>query len=118
MKKLVVLILIGAAGLVGYNYYRTGKITLQPSFSVSEEEQAFRRLEGEFRSAKKELLQGSRGASLVGLDTPVDVEGIIREVERVERELLGLKRRLTSQSTKAKVDRLLGEIAAFKQTHG
>jgi hypothetical protein len=48
----------------------------------------------------------------------VDVEGIIREVERVERELLGLKRRLTSESTKGKVDRLLGEIAAFKQTHG
>jgi predicted negative regulator of RcsB-dependent stress response len=117
MKKLVVLILIGVAGLVGYNYYTTGKLSLIPSSSISGEEQELKRLEKAFRKAQNEIIQGSRAASITGLDTPVDVIGAMQEIERVEKALIALKRRITPESAKTKAERLLTEIRAFKRAH-
>ncbi len=117
MKKLVVLILIGVAGLVGYNYYTTGKLSLIPSSSISGEEQELKQLEKVFRKARNEIIQGSRAASITGLDAPADVTAAMREIERVERELISLKRRIAPESAKAKAERLLSEIKAFKRAH-
>jgi hypothetical protein len=117
MKKLVVLILIGAAGLVAYNYYTTGEISLIPSSSLSEEERELKQLEKVFHKAQNEIIQGSRAASITGLDIPSDVTGAMREIEQVEQALIGLKRRVSSERTKTKVERLLSEIRAFKKAH-
>ena len=118
MKKLVVLILIGVAGLVGYNYYTTGKLSFIPSSFVSGEEEELKRLEKAFRKAQNEIIQASRTASITGLDTPADVMGAMQEIERVEKALTALKRRMTQQAAKTKAERLLTEIRAFKRAHG
>jgi hypothetical protein len=118
MKKLVVLIILGAAGFLAYNYFTTGEISLLPSTSISPEEQELKKLEKEFHKAQNQLLQGSKGASLTGLDTPADVIGAMREINRVEKELVALKRRMTSGSAKVKAEKLLTEIRAFKRAHG
>jgi predicted negative regulator of RcsB-dependent stress response len=118
MKKLVVLIILGAVGFVAYNYFTTGKISLIPSTSVSPEEQELKKLEKEFHKAQNQLLQGSKGASLAGLDTPADVIGAMREINRVEKEVIALKRRMTSGKAKVKAEKLLTEIRAFKRAHG
>jgi predicted negative regulator of RcsB-dependent stress response len=117
MKKLVVLILIGAAGLVAYNYYTTGEISLIPSSSLSEEERELKQLEKVFHKAQNEIIQASRAASISGLDIPSDVTGALREIERVEQALIGLKRRISSEQAKTKVERLLSEIRVFKKAH-
>jgi predicted negative regulator of RcsB-dependent stress response len=117
MKKLVVLILIGAAGLVAYNYYTTGEISLIPSSSLSEEERELKQLEKVFHKAQNEIIQASRAASITGLDTPSDVTGAMREIERVEQALIGLKKRISSERAKTTVERLLSEIRAFKKAH-
>jgi len=117
MKKLVVLILIAVGGLVAYNYFTTGKIGLIPSSSVSPEELELKRLEKDFKTAQSEFLQGSRGASIAGLDTPADVIGAMRKIDGVEKALISLKRRITSETAKKKADQLLNEITAFKSAH-
>ena len=117
MKKLVVLILIVAAGLIAYNYYTTGEISLIPSSSLSEEERELKQLEKVFHKAQNEIIQASRAASITGLDTPSDVTGAMREIERVEQALIALKRRISSEQTKTKVERLLSQIRAFKKAH-
>lgn len=118
MKKLVFLIILGAAGLVAYNYFTTGEITLIPATSQSAEEQELKKLEKSFQEAKNQYLQGSRGASLVGIDTPSDVIGAIREIRRVETEVVALKRRMASGKTKVKAEKLLIEIRAFLKLYG
>jgi type II secretory pathway pseudopilin PulG len=110
MKKLVVLIILGAAGLVAYNYFTTG--------SVSPEEQELKKLEKAFHQAQNQYRQGSRGASLAGIDTPADVIGAMREIRRVESEVMALKRRMTSGSAKLKAEKLLIEIQGFKRAYG
>ena len=120
MKKLVVLIILilGAAGFVAYNYFTTGEISLLPSTSVSPEEQELKKLEKAFHQAQNQYRQGSRGASLAGIDTPADVIGAMREIRRVESEVMALKRRMTSGSAKLKAEKLLIEIQGFKRAYG
>ena len=115
MKKLVVLILIGVAGLVTYNYYTTGKLSLIPSSSLSGEEQQLKVLKKAFHKAQNMIIQASRAAGLTGLDVPADVIGAMREIDRVEKSLISLKRRVTSESAKIKAEQLLSEIRAFKK---
>ena len=55
MKKLIVLIVIGVAGLVGYNYYTTGEISLMPPSSLSKEERELKRLEKDFHKAQNKF---------------------------------------------------------------
>jgi len=90
------------AGFVAYNYFTTGEISLIPSTSLSPEEEELNKLEKEFHKAQNEFLQGSKGASLAGLDTPADVIGAMREMNRVEREVVALKQRMTSGKAKVK----------------
>ena len=118
MKKLVVLIILGAAGFVAYNYFTTGDISLIPATSQSPEEQELKKLEKAFQQAQNQYLQGSRGASLVGIDTPADVVGAMREIKRVEREAIALKKRMTSGKAKVKAERLLTEIRGFLRLYG
>jgi hypothetical protein len=118
MKKLIVLIILGAAGFVAYNYFTSGEISLIPSTSQSPEEQELKKLEKAFQEAKNQYMQGSRGASLVGIDTPADVVGAIREITRVEREVIALKTRMKSGKAKVKAEKLLIEIRGFLRVHG
>lgn len=118
MKKLVVLIILGVAGLVAYNYYTSGKISLIPATSQSSEEQELKKLEEAFHQAQNQYLQGSRGASIVGIDTPADVVGAIQEIKRVEKEVIALKKRMTSGKAKVKAEKLLTEIRGFLRLYG
>jgi hypothetical protein len=41
----------------------------------------------------------------------------MREIDGVEKSLISLKRRVTSESAKIKAEQLLSEIRAFKKAH-
>ena len=117
MKKLVVFIVIGVAGLVGYNYYTTGKISLMPPSSLSKEERELKRLEKEFHKAQNKFFQGGRSAAVAGLDAPSDLVEAMSEIEQVEETLFDLYNSITSESEKMKVEGLLNEIREFKRAH-
>jgi hypothetical protein len=55
---------------------------------------------------------------MMGIDTPADVVGAIREIKRVEREVIALKARMTSGKTKVKAEKLLTEIRGFLRLYG
>ena len=83
MKKVVVLIIIGVAGLVGYNYYTTGEISLKLPSSLSKEVRELKRLEKVFHKAQNKFFQGSRSASVAGLDSPADLVEAMGEIENL-----------------------------------
>lgn len=117
MKRLVVVIMIAVAGLVAYNYFTTGELKLIPSPALTEEEVQVRHLEDRFLEAQRKFLEGSRGASIGGIDTPADVTGAMREVEQIEARVRALKARLRSAPAKARADQLLGRIETFRKAH-
>ena len=117
MKKVVVLIIIGVAGLVGYNYYTTGELSLMPPSSLSKEERELKRLEKDFHKAQNKFFQGGRSAAVAGLDAPADLVEAMSEIEQVEETLFDLYNSITSESEKMKVEGLLNEIREFKRAH-
>jgi hypothetical protein len=55
---------------------------------------------------------------MMGIDTPADVVGAIREIKRVEKEVIALKKRMTSGKAKVKAEKLLTEIRGFLRLYG
>ena len=64
MKKLVILILVVAAGYMAYQKFGGG--------SLSDEQKQVRALAGEFAAAKQQLAQAERSAGVSGMDTTGD----------------------------------------------
>ena len=61
MVKFIMIVLLLAGALLGYNYTTTGEVTLIPSFTLSEEEQQVKNLEELFQRATREFSQAERG---------------------------------------------------------
>ena len=117
MKNLIFLIIIALAGLVAYNYFTTGEVKLIPSAALSEEEQQVQALKEEFLEAQSRFMEGSRGASIGGIDTPADVVGAMREVEHIQGKVRALAARLDSGPAKEMADELLDQIETFIKAH-
>jgi hypothetical protein len=117
MKHLVILIIVPLAGLVAYNYFTTGEIKLMPSAALSDDEKKVKSLEEDFLEAQSKFFEGSRAAAVGGIDTPADVAGAMREMERIEGKVRSLIARLSSGTAKEKAERLLSQIETFKKAH-
>ena len=115
MKKLIVLVVVLVAVLLGYNYVTTGTITLVPGGNLSEVEQRLAELEDEFDRVRKQAGQAYRTASLSGIDTTSEVEAARRSLGRIQRSLQGVQQRLDSDSAKRKARRLAAAIREFEQ---
>ena len=118
MKKVLVLIVLVVGALVAYNYTTTGEIALWPSAPLTEEDQELQRLERAFETASTEFNQALRSAGLAGLDTTGDAEAAMGEVERVERSLQKLMRRLDEENARKKAERLNMRLQEFKRKAG
>ncbi len=113
MKKVLLVVAVVLGGLLGYNYFATGEITLMPSFARSAEERELGRLEAEFDRARAEFKQAGRTAAVSGLDTTADAETARRSVKSTEKELKQLRDRLESPAIVARADRLAQSIQTF-----
>jgi len=69
-----------------------------------------------FHKAQNKIIQASRAAGVTGLDVPADVTGAMREIDRVEKSLISLKRRVTSESAKIKADQIVATGAKIVVT--
>jgi hypothetical protein len=109
-------LVVGA--LLVYNYTTTGKLTLLPAGPLTPEEQELQRLERAFESAAQEFNQALRSAGLAGLDTTGDADAAMGEVERIERSLEKLARRLEGEDARRKAERLKLRLQEFKRKAG
>jgi predicted short-subunit dehydrogenase-like oxidoreductase (DUF2520 family) len=115
MTRIVLLIIIAAAGLVAYNYFTTGEMSLIPSSTLSEEEQELKSLADSFREAQKQVRQAERTAAVGGIGNIDAVEDAIRDIEQIESAIVTLKSSLKSSSAMKEAERLEREIEAFKR---
>jgi hypothetical protein len=115
MKKLVVLFIILVAGLVAYNYFTTGEMSLIPSSTLSEEEQELKSLADSFSEAQRQVRQAERTAAASGLGNIGAVEDAINDIDQIASTLTTLKSNLQSASAIEEAEQLEREIEAFKK---
>ena len=115
MMKIVMLIIIAAAGLVAYNYFTTGEMSLIPSSTLSEEEQEVKSLADSFREAQRQVREAERTAAVSGIGNIGAVEDAINEIDQIESDLVTLKSSLKSASAMKEAERLEREIEEFKR---
>ena len=108
------LIIIAAAGLVAYNYFTTGEISLITSSTLSEEEQEVKSLADSFHKARRMVRQAER-AAFGGIGNIDIVEDEMNEIDQIESAIVTLKSSLQSASAMKEAERLEREIEAFKR---
>jgi phage-related tail protein len=118
MKKIIGVIVVLVAGLLAYNFVTTGKFSLVPSLTLSEDERALKALEDRFHAATRQYTQAARTAGMSGLDTTADGEAALRSVERIEKDLRALRKRLSSQPAIQRAEHLATAIKEFSAKLG
>jgi hypothetical protein len=113
MKRLLSVVVLAVGGLVAFNFATTGSVTLIPSAGVSNEDRELRDLRQQFERAKQQFAQAHRAAAIGGVDTTGDVEATQVSVRRIEQDLAGLKKRLTSPSSIRDAEDLSRAVAEF-----
>ena len=108
MKKLLLLLLVVAGGIVGYSYF----LNVPPA---SADERVLTDLEHQFDSANQSMMQANRAAGVSGMDSTADIEAARTKVRRLEGELQELKPRLASAASRQRADRLEEKIRAFRE---
>jgi len=109
------LIIIAAAGLIAYNYFTTGEMSLIPSSTLSEEEQDVKSLADSFHEARRMVRQAARAAAVGGIGNIDIVEDEINEIDQIESALVTLKSRLESAPAMKAAEQLEREIEKFKR---
>lgn len=106
MKKLLLVALVVAGGVIGYNHF------LNPA-PASADERVLSDLERRFDAASQQMAQATRSTGMSGLDTTADIEAARASVGRIEAELGRIEPTLTSQAARQRVDRLREKVKAF-----
>ena len=115
MTRIIMLIIIAAAGLIAYNYFTTGEMSLIPSSTLSEEEQDVKSLADSFHEARRMVRQAERAAAFGGIGNIDIVEDEINEIDQIESALVTLKSHLKSASAMKAAEQLELEIEKFKR---
>ena len=116
LQKIVLIVVVIVLGLLAFNYFTTGELSLMPAGGSSGDGSELNRLKGEFRAAAREFRQAGRGSALGGgLDTTDAAGAALAAVERVEKELEKLAKRTEDLDVKAEAEKLLSEIKKYKQ---
>jgi len=105
MKKLLVLILVLAAGYFAYQKFVGG--------SMSDEQKQVQVLADGFAAAKQQMAQAQRSAGVSGMDTTGDVDSVMGGVETLLAKLQTLKEGLTEDKAITMADKLADEMRAF-----
>lgn len=115
MQKIVLIVVVIVLGLLAYNYFTTGELSLMPAGTSSDEGSELNKLRGEFRAAAREFRQAGRSAGLSGMDTTDAAGAALAAVERVEERVEELADDTEDPEVKAEAKKLLAEIRKYKQ---
>jgi hypothetical protein len=115
MQKIVLIVIVIVLGLLAFNYFTTGELSLMPGGSSSDDGRELNRLRGEFRAAAREFRQAGRTAGVSGLDTTDHAAAALEAVERVEKSVESLAKNTDDPELRAEADKLLAEIRQYKR---
>ena len=115
MQKIVLIVVVIVLGLLAFNYFTTGELSLMPAGGSSDDGSELNKLRGEFRSAAREFRQAGRSAGLSGMDTTHAAGAALAAVERVEEQVESLAKRTEDVDVKAEAEKLLSEIKKYKE---
>ena len=118
MTKIILVIIIVVAGLVAFNYFTTGEISLVPGSFLSEEVQEVQKLADRFSKARRMVTQAQRSAGVGGIGTIDIVSDDMNEINQIERDIVTLMDSLESDTALEKAGRLGCEIEDFKNGRG
>jgi hypothetical protein len=113
-KKVLAGIILILGGVVAFNWFTTGELTLIPSSPLSAEGRDLSRLHERFVAAAHQYNQAGHAAGVSGMDTTADAQAAIHELDQVEKELLDLKTKHLSPAEMSQVDEILGNIHKLK----
>lgn len=109
MKKLLLLVAVVAIGLLAFNYFTTGELRLLPA-SSSPQAQELDRLQTELRAEVRSYKSAGQGAAVSGVDLTAEVAATRREAHRIEKRVLELQKKCTSDKDREKAQQLLEEV--------
>jgi hypothetical protein len=115
MQKIVLIVIVLVLGLLAFNYFTTGELSLMPAGGSSDDGKELNRLRGEFRAAAREFRQAGRAAGVSGLDTTDAAAAALEAVERVEKAVESLAKNADDAEIKSEAEKLLAEIRKYKQ---
>ena len=92
MKKILVLVAVLVVAWLGFNYMKTGQLSLLPSASSPENEK-LRSLEAELRAVNSQIESAGRAAGMTGMDTTADVGALTARKEAIEKQIAEIKTR-------------------------
>jgi hypothetical protein len=101
MKAVIWILILAAIGFAVYYYF----------FNFTEEEQAVRDLEKEFKTAVGDFLRGGRMSATTGMVT--DIESAIRKVRQARKKLAELIPTLQEDKAIERAEKLKAEIEEF-----
>lgn len=115
MQKIILIVVVIVLGLLAFNYFTTGELSLMPAGSGSDGGDELNRLRGEFRAAAREFRQAGRSAGLSGMDTTDAAGAALAAVDRVEKQVESLVNRAEDPEVKTEAEKLLAEIRKYKE---
>ena len=105
MKKLIILIVIAAAGYFAYQKFVVN--------NLSAEQKQVQAIADEFQAARQRMGQAERGAAVGGLDTTSDAGDAVHLAGQLQERLQALQEKLTEDKAIAMAEKLAGELSAF-----
>ncbi len=114
MKKIVLLAMVVAAGLLAFNFLTTGELRLLPGAS-SPEARELAKLQEDLRSAVRAYHAAAQGAAVSGVDLTAEATALRREARRIEKRVLEIQKNLASRKDRARAQELLDEIHSVLQ---
>jgi Tfp pilus assembly protein PilN len=93
MKKVLIVLLVAAAGWVGFQSYQAGEFSLYAG-KKSPEEVRIEQLEKQIAEARARYKQAGRAAGVSGIDTTAQADAAMQEIKRLEKELAELRKKV------------------------
>lgn len=115
MKSIIIVIVVVIVGLVAFNYFTTGEITLTSSGAGSGETQELNQLRGEFRSLAREFREAGRSAAISGMDTTGAASAVLSELDGVEKKVLAIAKKTEDPEIEKEAKGLAVRISKFKK---
>ena len=114
-KKVLIAVFFGLLGLIAFNWFTTGEVTLIPAGPLSAQGRQLARLEGEFATATHDYYQAGHAAGMTGTDTTSEAQAALLELERIERDARALKAGNPSPADSLRIDQLLENIQKVRK---
>jgi hypothetical protein len=105
MKKLIILILVAAAGYFAYQKFVAGE--------QGGEMNQVRALEDEFSAIKQQMAQAERAAGVSGMDMTSEADSAMGAAEELLKKVQELKESLAEENALQKAEELESQLRAF-----